>query len=196
MSVKLRKASTLIIISAIETNINKYDYKVLLLKRSQKMRAWPGFYVYPGGRIDPSDESTKWLSVLFDTPQTQHVKALTTIKTRFKGLITNNSIGNRFNNNSHELLKLPAELSFRLCSIRETFEETGILLAHQKQNVNNSTAIDYYKQSKLLTSYYDNNLKEWHLRIKHKPEEFMHLFQELNLVPDISGLHEWANWVY
>lgn len=196
---KLRKASTLIIISAIEANITrKYDYKVTLLKRSAKMRAWPGSYVFPGGRIDATDESTNWLSVLLSTQQLKAIQSDTKhVNNIFKAFMNNNSIGNRLNarntsSNNSIINKLPAELSFRLCAIRETFEEIGVLLAHEKKSETNS---NYFQESSLLTACYERNLKDWQMRVKHKPDEFINLFRELNLIPDLSGLHEWSNWV-
>ena len=43
----LKMSSSLIIINALETRSKDlYDYKVILIKRSNKMRTWPGFFNY------------------------------------------------------------------------------------------------------------------------------------------------------
>jgi nucleoside diphosphate-linked moiety X motif protein 19 len=191
--VNLRKSSSLIISSTFGKNLsnNNEDYKVILLKRSLKMKSWPSYYVYPGGRIDLIDESIKWLSLLLTNKQQNEFEknsdSSSYLKEIFKSFINNNSIGKYFNNNNtNDENKLPSEISFRLCAIRECFEETGLLLAHDKSLVNS----DYYKQSNLFTNCYDKNLDQilkWHKIIKEKPDEFINLFQDLNLVPDLNG---------
>ncbi len=41
----LKKSSSLLIISALESSsLNSFDYKVILIKRSKKMRTWPGLF--------------------------------------------------------------------------------------------------------------------------------------------------------
>ncbi len=161
--VNLRKSSSLIISSTFGKNLsnNNEDYKVILLKRSLKMKSWPSYYVYPGGRIDLIDESIKWLSLLLTNKQQNEFEknsdSSSYLKEIFKSFINNNSIGKYFNdNNTNDENKLPSEISFRLCAIRECFEETGLLLAHDKSLVNS----DYYKQSNLFTNCYDKNLDQ------------------------------------
>ncbi len=71
----------------------------------------------------------------------------------------------------------------------------GILLAHDKSGVK---AGNFFNQSNQLTSVYAKNqdaLKRWQDRVRKNPEEFVDMFEDMKLVPDILGLHEWANWV-
>ena len=38
---------------------------------------------------------------------------------------------------------IPAEVAYRICAIRELFEETGVLLAYKKSNLNHGSATAY-----------------------------------------------------
>ncbi len=192
----ITKASTLIITSPLKTAINKFDYNVLLLKRNKKMRAWPGAHVFPGGKLDdPNDLTPKWLEVFFDSEQNLKFKNNPSLLTKsFKGFINNNSIGVNFDSRS-EIFKLPSEISYRLCAIRETFEETGLLLAHEKSLIN---SYSFFEKSKQFTQVYDKKQSEllsWQKKVKDDSSQFLNLFMEMNLVPDLLGLHEWCNWV-
>ena len=77
-----------------------------------------------GGRLDSIDESIKWSSVFFKTKQFESGDEILRFKDIFRTIINENSIGNRFNLYQESLVKseekLPAEISLRLCAIRET----------------------------------------------------------------------------
>lgn len=111
-------------------------------------------------------------------------------------LINHNSLGNTLVDfKMRDLNSLPFEISLRICAIRETFEETGLLLAKKKSNINVNN-----KELNLTTSFIDNNnngydFKYWLNKIKNDSKEFLNMCLEYNLVPDIYGLHEWANWI-
>src|ERR1700689_1862866 len=77
--------------------------KVLLGRRHERHRFMPGKFVFPGGRIEPSDRQMATLSALHD----RHVARLMT-KVR------------------HASAAKAA--SFALAAIRETYEETGLML--------------------------------------------------------------------
>lgn len=168
----IRKSATLIIASALETKLNNgFDYKIMLLKRSNKMKVLPGFHVFPGGKYDAKvDESKEWLSVYN--------------KSKLNGMINKNSLGNLVEAQTNAG-SIPFEASFRLCAIRETFEETGLLLATEHDD----------DQPKALSTYFNKDLSEWHDIIKNDSSKFLAMCLELKLKPDIFGLHEWANWI-
>ena len=195
---QLKKSATLIISSALEKNvINNYNYKIMLLKRNNKMRAAPNYHVYPGGKYDKNiDESLNWLDIFFNVKQLNEIKSNPILlhKHYFNGIINQNSLGHLMKGQFNGKLALPLELSFRLCAIRETFEETGLLLAFRKIN----SSDNFESNPKLNTHYFSENfhdLKSWHKIIKKDSSEFINMFYKLSLVPDIFGLHEWANWI-
>lgn len=94
-----------------------YNYKLLMLKRSAKSGFMPGTYVFPGGKIEKADGSRNWLNLYesfgfqFDT---------------FDKLIPKENRVSIINNDDSN--ELPKFLSLRISAIRETFEESGILI--------------------------------------------------------------------
>lgn len=201
----IKKASTLIISNALETRVNNFDYNIILLKRSEKMRAWPGALVFPGGKFDDSiDNSENWLKVFFNAEQFSIIQSNPgSLKNQFQGLFNNSLFGqNNFEIKRKLKMIIPYEIAYRLCAIRETFEETGILIAYEKDNsMNEKEKLDNQltlPNSKLYTKVYEKNhdaLKNWQKRVKNDPKNFLEMFLEMNLIPDIRGLHEWANWI-
>lgn len=78
-------------------------------------------------------------------------------------------------------------MSLRLCAIRETFEESGILLcrgpveAHQNLPFASFTVL--------------NELAGWQKRVRADPRQMLDLCHVAGCVPDLWGLHLWSNWL-
>lgn len=86
--------------------------ETLLLKRSPGVGFIPGAYVFPGGRVDPEDASPSLLPRLAGlTPQEADARL---------GMVEGVAGGDR--------RAAPPAAAFFVTAIRETFEETGILL--------------------------------------------------------------------
>ena len=79
--------------------------------------------------------------------------------------------------------ELPAELGFRLAALRETFEETGLLLTRSAAEP---------RRSVLLPAA---EVDRWRPRVQRQPAELLRLARELALVPDVWSLHEWSAWL-
>jgi nucleoside diphosphate-linked moiety X motif 19, mitochondrial len=177
---KIRDAATLIITCAVKNNaLNAPDYKIMLLKRSKNMKFAAHFIVFPGGAHDKSDESLDWLKII---PKNSNQLCLTTSNPHL-------SRPDRFKVPYNPKTTLSPELSFRICALRETFEETGLLIAHRKDNS--------IQEVKSFANNFGNsqNLMNWRERVKEKPAEFLNMFNDLKLVPDLLSLHEWSNWL-
>lgn len=110
------------------------EVKVLLGKRSNKTRFMPGAWVFPGGVLDTNDYKTKKYTKLNPL------------------IISRLAVSNNINTAN----------ALALASIRETAEETGLLLGKTKKNI-----------------FYNNNLEDNNGIITMK---------KLNLVPDLSKL--------
>ena len=57
LSAQAVKAASLIWARTRESDKNKSQLEILLTKRSQKASFAPGAYVFPGGKIDPKDQT-------------------------------------------------------------------------------------------------------------------------------------------
>ncbi len=95
-----RPAATLALLRAGSRGI-----EVLLLKRTPKARFIPGAFVFPGGRVDPSDASPE-------------------LSSRVRGVVPR-EVDTALGVARGE----PPGTAFLAAALRETFEETGILLS-------------------------------------------------------------------
>jgi 8-oxo-dGTP pyrophosphatase MutT (NUDIX family) len=107
-----RPAATVVLLrSHLEVGL-----QVLLLRRSRTVGFVPGAYVFPGGRVDPSDASDEALCRLVGTSQGELAARLA---------ITTGS---------------PPASAYLVAAFRETFEETGLLPGIPPQRLTGSTA--------------------------------------------------------
>ncbi|CAG2200026.1 NUDT19 [Mytilus edulis] len=83
--------------------------------------------------------------------------------------------------------KIPSEVAFRICAIRETFEECGILLnrSSNDNNIGNITISDFE-----IWRY-----EIWREKVDKDATQFIKMCQEFNMVPDIWPLTERSNWL-
>ncbi|KAM8946707.1 acyl-coenzyme A diphosphatase NUDT19 [Pelodytes ibericus] len=161
-----------------------FDYEVLLLQRSKKSGFMPNAFVFPGGLVEPSDFSNDWMKVfekyqqepnfglgLVKQPSSTRSPMFLTDRTKFGSLI-------------------PGEVAFRICAIRETFEESGILLVVPANSdvEANQNAMGVYDRDQGL-------LDKWRLEVQSNPSQFIQMCKEMHCVPNIWALHEWSNWL-
>ncbi len=97
----MRKAATVILVKDNHPGILVY-----LLKRSTKSGFMGGFYVFPGGVVDPEDQGLDFWQKYIDLDETG-------IQDRFGDVLSNEEA-----------------LAFCIAAIRETLEEAGVLIAH------------------------------------------------------------------
>lgn len=170
-----------------------FDYNVLLLKRSSKSGFMPNAHVFPGGMVDSSDFSSDWLDIL-------------------KPFSSSPSFGLRTVKQPVELrppifatdrLKLgspvPGEVALRICAVRETFEESGVLLVVSKnddeerllQRAEHSCGA----QPRVELDVSSVELTRWRALVNQNPSNFIRMCRELEVLPNIWALHEWSNWL-
>lgn len=167
---------------------SRFDYDVLLLKRSAKSGFMPNAYVFPGGVLDPSDFSGDWLDIFkpfsscpnFGLRQTKQP-----VETRPAIFATDRlKLGS----------PIPGDVALRICALRETFEESGVLLVVPKAEVksfNFDCPSKHYKEPPFSV----NELSEWRALVNQNPTNFIRMCRELEVLPNIWALHEWANWI-
>lgn len=84
---------------------------------------------------------------------------------------------------------IPKYLSLRVTAIRETFEESGILLCKKinghKIDPRTTTAIHLEIDS----------IDKWRKLVRKNASNFIDLCTQNNCYPDVSSLHLWSNWL-
>ncbi|KAM9817686.1 acyl-coenzyme A diphosphatase NUDT19 [Neosynchiropus ocellatus] len=170
-----------------------FDYDVLMLKRSSKSGFMPNAYVFPGGLVDSSDFSSEWLDVFepfsrltnfglrrVRQPPESRPPIFATDRRTFGSPIT-------------------GDVAFRICALRETFEESGVFLFVSKRE--QGGLLDRLSEGRAgqpLVSGHElggGELTRWRTLVNQNPSNFLRMCKELQLVPNIWALHEWGNWL-
>lgn len=172
-----------------------FDYDVLMLKRSSKSGFMPNAYVFPGGLIDSSDFSSEWLDIFQQFANTPNF-GLRSVKQRLE---TRPPIF------ATDRLKLgspiPGEVAFRICALRETFEESGVLLVVSQPEMSrlSKSVEDMSAFHQVLDNRVNKlciaELSRWRTRVIENPSNFIRMCKELQVLPNIWALHEWSNWL-
>lgn len=111
-----REAASLILLTKNFTQQQKFNYKLLSVQRVKTMKFMPNLYTFPGGVLEKSDCSLEWMKLFESFGFNQHY--FTKLVGNYQAPIFNN-----FDRDS-----LTKFLALRICAIRETFEECGILM--------------------------------------------------------------------
>jgi nucleoside diphosphate-linked moiety X motif protein 19 len=114
----------------------QYDYNLLFLKRHQKANAFANLLVFPGGVIEQADSDIKWQKFFINHGYNEN---------SFKSLFPHtNKRPEIFHRKKYEI---PREISLRICAIRETFEECGILLCKKSNETRISEVSDNFNSN-------------------------------------------------
>ncbi|OQV22265.1 Nucleoside diphosphate-linked moiety X motif 19 [Hypsibius exemplaris] len=144
------------------------ELKILFLQRAAG-GSFSKNRVFPGGVIHPDDFSLKWEGILSKTSQTNAL--IPPGGARAPCLISKPG-------------RLPAELGFRICAIRETFEESGILLARPRSRTATPAA-----------SLSASDLSVWRKDVLKDGSKFFDLCHSHGLQPDVDALKIWSDWL-
>ena len=172
-----REAATVILAAKYKPTSN-FNYKVLMLKRSQKSKFLPERIVFPGGVISHADFDPRWHD-LFKKVTGQGLFNPGSL------FVDRNYKTEMFHVERPQSL-LPPQIAFRLCAIRETFEECGILLVTKKS---------VSKALVTAETKYTLNLANWRRRVNKDAGQLLELCESLKVVPNIWSLYEWASWM-
>ena len=151
-----RHAATIILLREDDGAI-----EVLLTRRHEAMSFMGGMWVFPGGTLSTADTSAASLTLI---PSLAKLHC------------------ERFTDVTGAPLSREHCLSLAVAACRETFEETGILLAR--------TAEGHHCREELLA-----RLHEQRRAIVSQPELFATLLQQEHLRLDIDQLVYWAHWI-
>ncbi|KAB7496747.1 Nucleoside diphosphate-linked moiety X motif 19 [Armadillidium nasatum] len=153
------------------------DYNILTLQRSSKSSFMPDAVVFPGGNFEKADHDPKWINLFENNGYPLH--ELTKLL-RFDGPKID------FYSNMKEKNILP-ELAFRICALRETFEESGLLLANKNKETGGGFVSIFPLDQK--------DTEKWRSAVYNNPLEFINLFKYINAVPSIFNLFDWSVWL-
>lgn len=173
-----------------------FDYEVLLLKRSGKSGFMPNAYVFPGGLVDTSDFSSEWLDIFRNFTHSPNF-GVGVVKqpphTRPPIFATDRA---KFGS------PIPGDVAFRICAVRETFEESGVLLVVPKEeernvlrSMENKDRIGMPDLVQISSMFGEKELANWRQLVMKNPLNFIRMCRELECLPNIWALHEWGNWL-
>ena len=159
------------------------DFGILMAKRSSKSSFMANAFVFPGGYVELADFSTKWWAVFEAAGMSRN--ELSRFGSDIQGsrppIFTEAGVLMQEEYLSADIL--PATVALRITAIRETFEETGILLLNRPDHGNAG-----HNLSK-------TELKSWQAKIHDNPSSFPEFCLKVGFCPDIWSLKEWSNWL-
>ncbi|KAM5296204.1 acyl-coenzyme A diphosphatase NUDT19 isoform 2-T2 [Glossophaga mutica] len=160
-------------------------FRLLLLQRSTKQGLLPGAHVFPGGLLDAADHSADWLRLFAPHHGPPHfgLGPAPPSHTTFPVLPAAGSDSAREGGAA-----LPDYVAFRICAIRETFEEASVLLLRPRA----SRTVEPGPGRALSAP---EGLATWRARVRRDPRQFLHLCEHLDCIPDIWALHDWSAWL-
>lgn len=201
-----REASTLLLVTARKTCSNVKpvfvsataesadagkgsNLEVLLLKRSSKSKFMPNLYVFPGGVASDVDFSADWLQVFDLLGKDQRQNLFDFVQRGGQGAPMFSRLRDK------RFSQIPSEIAFRICAIRETFEESGVLIV-RKVDAGSKFRPALWDGASWASFCEDEAvISEWRQRVDRDPAEFLRMCQELQMVPDVWSLYEWSNWL-
>jgi nucleoside diphosphate-linked moiety X motif protein 19 len=155
------------------------NFKILALRRSSKNSFFPDSYVFPGGNTDAADSSKDWLDLYEQYGLGKYVFELIASLSRKCSKVS------IVESQREEVLK---SISLRITGIRETFEESGVLLCKSKRA--------HSSQPSRWASYLSGHeIKNWQRKVQEDANEFISLCRHFECYPDIWSLQEWSNWL-
>lgn len=174
----------------MDSELTNYNYKILMLKRSTKSKFMPNVYVFPGGIAENADFSAEWLNLFRKFGDSENRDLLKSLTQAGEGPLMFSR------QRSPEFEHIPSELAFRICAIRETFEESGVLIARAFGD-KSRLSTDFPHTPICGTSFplRTEETDEWRKRVDKNPDEFIRMCQTLNIIPDVWSLSEWSNWL-
>lgn len=173
-----RPSATVIIAAKTAIKEQGYDYRILLAKRTEATAYTKDHYVFPGGVFDrKADENIEWLTYFESFGISAHKLnelCLQHLPNRPIPLMTNG-------------INFSRDISLRITAIREAFEEVGVLLCLDREQLK----LNHQGLGSLKLNF-DRSF--WQQKVHNNAMEFLNLCKYLRVVPDLWSLHEWSVW--
>lgn len=132
----------------------------------------PNAFVFPGGVVSKADFAQGWIDLFRECGHSKTAMDCLSMEGRPRPFLMEAEEGEA----------VPRHVAFRLAAIRETFEESGILLLSQ----------DTEGRIPVLTP---ELVEQWRPKVHKEPEQMLNLCRQLGTVPDIWSLSEWSDWL-
>eukprot|EP00099_Drosophila_melanogaster_P007904 NP_001260584.1 uncharacterized protein Dmel_CG18094, isoform B [Drosophila melanogaster] len=175
------RPSASLIVAAKEDSLEDYDYRLLLIKRTEKTSYALNHCVFPGGVFDPiEDQSAKWITFF---------KSFGVTDEQLK-MCRHNQDSPRpefLSGGDH----ISRDIALRLTALRETFEEVGILICTEQDDIQKWDSKSGHPRTVLLES---SEHFEWQHRVHNDASQFLELFRHYKVIPNIWSLQEWSIW--
>lgn len=184
-------AATVMPTISVTSKQNQYDYRLMMVKRSGLSSFLASAYVFPGGRVELADFSPRWWELFAKFNLTRQDLAVfsQSIDGPRPPIILESKIAQEAAQTLRPEDILPADIGLRISALRETFEETGVLLLTRPGD-----DADSYQP----LSDRDNvnvDLSAWRDKVRKDAASFIDLCLETNLCPNLWSLYEWWNWL-
>ncbi|XP_071966283.1 acyl-coenzyme A diphosphatase NUDT19-like [Antedon mediterranea] len=161
------------------------DFSILLMQRAQSSSFFAGAEVFPGGALDNADTSPDWLEFFEEAGiSTKDFGKMLSVQGQRPLVFTNKQTS-----------PLPREVAFRICAIRETFEEAGLLLLKSFKDIPHKKTEVTFAKNYEHPSLSEVTIDEWRRRVHGDASQFIMLCRELQCVPDVWSLMEWCDWL-
>ena len=147
----VRRASTVVLVRPSEAG-----FEILMLKRHARSGFMANAYVFPGGRLDDEDGAAAWV---------RRLKGLDPedLATRMEGLSGAADV-----------------IAHLVATVRETFEESGLLLALREDGGPLPEAAV---------------ISDWRSRVHNQEVSFLRFVETHDLTLDVGALRYFAHWV-
>jgi len=156
---------------------NCFDYHVLMLKRSSKSKFMPNAFVFPGGVIAQADFARGWRDLFNNFGYTDDDLEELVLKDVDRPMMMKAELDE----------VISRDIAFRLAAIRETFEESGVLLL--------KSSTGYSSHSEAFSFNSSSTLSSWRTKVHSNPEELLSLYRQVGAVPDLWAVKEWSAWL-
>lgn len=175
----------------INSKQSQYDYRLMMVKRSGLSSFLASAYVFPGGRVEMADFSPRWweLFARFNLTRQDLAVFSQSINGPRPPIILESKIIQESSHLNRPEDALPADIGLRISALRETFEETGVLLLTRPGD----DADSYQPLSDRENVNVD--LSMWRDKVRKDAASFLDLCLETNLCPNLWSLYEWWNWL-
>lgn len=179
------RESASLIVTALSTSAEKQlnNAKILLLRRNTRSSFMPSQYVFPGGVTQNVDLANQWKDLFEEVTQSPFSKII-------EKLVSANKFNYDKSLNNNDIL----DITYRICAIRETFEECGLLFVANRNSWNKNKN-DICHSNLINAMQHQQSISTWRAKIQEDELNFYQMCKQYYVIPNIWLLQDWSNWL-